>query len=421
MLSAFSSYLLAAASSTAMAQPPSAQAPQAQAGSPQTIVVTGERIADFRNRLAACLARNCPPNEDIDATTALAEILFDNGEYREARSVLLASIGRNSRHAEQYPEPVSDLYRANAVLARHLGFDQDAQRSTWEILHALQRGIPVEDGRHFTARLEVAESLIAFGEYYQARQQLRELQERARAAGRDDVVATAELREIWIQYLQGPDNEGIIRQLNTLAAAAEPRRSYGAKMLLIRIYNARGRRAEANRLIAQLGGSGTHRRLLFAPDYSVNQQDHGAGASTTSRTIQNSANTQPPVQPGLRGPTQMMVANNADRMTDNFDDQMIDVGFRIKPDGTVADVQIVNRRGTAGWDSPLLQSISGRRYAIAEDGSETYRLERYTYTSERRTTGLTSTRISNRSPRGRVEFRELNETHIPATPRPGTP
>jgi hypothetical protein len=43
-------------------------------------------------------------------------------------------------------------------------------------------------------------------------------------------------------------------------------------------------------------------------------------------------------------------------------------------------------------------------------------VERYSYTAERRTQGLTAARISNRSPRGRVEYRELSETHIPATP-----
>ena len=121
-------------------------------------------------------------------------------------SVLLASIGRNRREAARYPEPVSELYRANALVARHLGFDSDAQRSTWEILHALQRGIPVEDARHFTARLEVIESLIAFGEYRQARDQLRELASRARAAGRDDVVTIAQMRGLWLHYIEAPDS-----------------------------------------------------------------------------------------------------------------------------------------------------------------------------------------------------------------------
>ena len=40
-----------------------------------TITVTGPRIQDYRDRLAACLARRCPTNEDADSTLALAEAL----------------------------------------------------------------------------------------------------------------------------------------------------------------------------------------------------------------------------------------------------------------------------------------------------------------------------------------------------------
>jgi hypothetical protein len=421
MLNAFSSFLLIAASGNAVAQPsPSAgQEIRSPFGIQQTIVVTGDRMADYRRRLAECLARHCPPNEDIDATTALAGALFVAGEYREARSLLLASIGRNRREAEHYPVPVSDLYRANALVARHLGFDEDARLSTWEILHALQRGIPVEDGRHFTARLEVIESLIAFGEYVQARDQLRELANRARAAGRDDVVATAQMRGLWLAYVQAPESNEIVRELVTLSASPDARRSVAAKMLLIRIYSARGQTAQANALIAQVGSTGARRRLLSAPDFDLNQQDNLGTSAGNGRTIQGVANTPPP-RPGENSPTQLMGANLPDRMTDIYD-QLIDVGFRIRPDGTVADVQIVNRRGEPGWAPPLLRSIQGRRYAIAADGSETYRVERYTYTAERRTQGLSGTRISNRSPRGRVEYRELSETNIPATPRTGAP
>src|SRR5207253_2845852 len=130
MLTAFSSFLFAM-SNTATALPPPRAA--AQPGTPQTIVVVGQRLADLRAQLADCLARHCSPDEDIDVSTALAQALFVANEYREARSVLLASIGRNRRYAAQYPEPVSELYRSNALVARHLGFDMDAQRSTWEI------------------------------------------------------------------------------------------------------------------------------------------------------------------------------------------------------------------------------------------------------------------------------------------------
>jgi hypothetical protein len=407
MLNALSSFLLAA-SGTAVVQPQQPQQPPP--GTPQTIVVVGDRVADLRRRLAACLARHCPPNEDIDATTALAELLFENGEYRDARSVLLASLGRNRRQAAHYPEPVSELYRANALVARHLGFDVDAQRSTWEILHSLQRGIPVEDARHFTARLEVIESLIAFGDYTQARHELGVLATRARAAGRDDVVAATELRGLWLQYLQDPHGNEILRQLTALSAATDGYRSIGARMLLVRIYNARGQSRQADALIAQIAGRGTHRQLLFAPEYELVQQDNVEARAANGRAIMQA------LQGG--GPP-MLVDNLTDRLTDIYD-QLIDVGFRIRPDGTVVDVQILNNRGAPGWAPPLIQSISGRRYAVARDGSETYRVERYSYTAERRTQGLTGTHIGNRSPRGRVEFRELSETNIPATPATGS-
>src|SRR6476469_2341677 len=239
MLGALPSFLLIAASGTGFVQP-QPPSPPPQTDGPQTIVVVGARLADLRAQLADCLARHCRPDEDIEVTTALANALFVANEYREARSVLLASIGRNRGQAEHYPEPVSELYRANALVARHLGFDLDAQRSTWEILHALQRGIPVEDARHFTARLEVIESLIAFGDYVQARHELDVLADRARTAGRDDLVATAQMRGLWLQYVQAPDDNQVVRELITLSASPDARRSVAAKMLLIRIYNARG-------------------------------------------------------------------------------------------------------------------------------------------------------------------------------------
>lgn len=404
MLDAISAFLLAISGSTAAVQPPQPQQP-AQPGAPQTIVVVGDRLADLRRRLAACLARHCPPNEDIDATTALAELLFENGAYRDARTALLASIGRNRREAANYPEPVSDLYRANALVARHLGFDADAQRSTWEILRSLQRGIPVEDARHFTARFEVVESLIGFGEYDQARNELRALANRARAAGRDDVVAATEMRGLWLEYTQNPHSDELVRRLTQLSTSADGHRAVPARLMLVRIYNAQGRTREADALIAQLGTSGGARRqLLFTPEYELAQHDDAMGHASSQQAMQRDIMT---------GARPMMVDNLTDRMTDIYD-QIIDVGFRIKPDGTVADVQVVNNRGARGWEPPLLRSIAGRRYAVARDGSETYRVERYSYTAERRTQGLTGTHIGNRSPRGRVEFRELSETNVPA-------
>jgi len=413
MLKAISSILLAAIGTAGSAQPQSQPQSPPTAGPEQHVVVVGDRDA-YRRRLAECLARRCPPNEDIDATTALAEVLFDEGEYREARTVLRASIGRNRDEAARYPEPVSDLYRANARVTRQLGFDQEALRSTWQILSALRAGLPVEDHRHFTARLEIIESLTAFGEYQQAQRELRELRERASAAGRDEIVATAELRSLWISFIQGPTDNSTVRRLIELSASPDPRRSVGAKMLLVRIYNERGDRRRADEMIAQLGTGGAHRTLLFAPSYQVSQQDN-PGASRARGSSIDSSLSRPAPPPGGESHSSLVVGNLANRMTEQMEDQWIDVAFRIRADGTVEDVQVAGRRGSAGWERPLLESIASRRYSTTADGSKTQRLERYTYTS-RLTHQVTGTHIPDRTPSARVEYTLLSETNLPPSP-----
>src|SRR3954469_19179234 len=101
MITALASILLASASTASLSPP-----------SKQDIVVVGHAIDNAKANLAACLARHCPPNEDIDASLGLAEAQLLEGKYREARFTLLASLGRNKREADAYPIPVSDLYRA---------------------------------------------------------------------------------------------------------------------------------------------------------------------------------------------------------------------------------------------------------------------------------------------------------------------
>ncbi|HYI49314.1 MAG TPA: hypothetical protein VEX35_12705 [Allosphingosinicella sp.] len=377
----------------AHAQPPGGDASQ-------NITVTGVPLPDLRARLAACLARNCPPDEDIDATMALAEALFVAGDYRDARTALRGSLGRNRDEAARYPEPVSDLYRANARVARHLGMDDDAHHSTRQILRALQAGLAVEDHRHFTARLEIAQSMFAFGQYDLAIRGLRDLVERARAAGRDDVVAMAELRLLWVSYVQTPHG-GARDRLVEMSRSPDPYRSHGAKRLLIRIYSEYGDTQRADALIAELGRHSQRRQLLYSPPYELTERDNSG----------RSADRQ---EQALQGGGSLLIANISDRVVANFEDVHIDVGFWVRADGRVEDVEIVRRSSGASWAPPLLQSISGRRYAPADRA--TYRLERYTLTSgiERRVTG---THIPYRTARARVEYYDLGETVAP-TPAP---
>jgi hypothetical protein len=372
-------------------------AQQAPADQP-TIVVTGQRLQDYRDALARCLARHCPPNEDADATLALAEALFLNGEYHEGRDAVAASLRRNRNQARGYPEPVSDLYRAHTRLSRHLGQDTDARRSAYGILSALQEGIPQEDYRHFTARLELSEYLMLGGNYNGARRELNELIRVARAAGREDVATLAELRMLWFQNIAQPESDARAQLLRMTreTAPAQRMRSTGAKLLLARIYRREGRAADADALLAEIGrssaASAAHRRLISAPTYVLQIQDPNDIANNNGENF----------------PT----ANVLSRMSDNFEDKWIDVGFWITPDGHVSDLEIVRDSNENGWADPLLESIRGRVYSTASE--PTYRLERYTYTApyER----VTGTNIPRRSRRARVEYLDLTQNEPPPVP-----
>src|SRR4051812_26712954 len=74
------------------------------------ILVIGRQIADLQAALQACLAKQCPPDEDIAASLALAESQLLDGKYPDARKTLLGALKRNRRQADAYPVPVSDLY-----------------------------------------------------------------------------------------------------------------------------------------------------------------------------------------------------------------------------------------------------------------------------------------------------------------------
>src|SRR5205085_1071541 len=158
---------------------------------------------------------HCPPNEEIDASLALAENQLIYGKYHDARTTLLAALGRNKREAAEYPVPVSDLYRANGRVAAHLGLDADYYRSTWGIYHTLKYGLPPGDVRQFSALMEVAEMMYRTYGHERARLYYESVARRARKAGRPDIAAIAELRSA-IRHLP-PDS---VWQVNVIKRVA---------------------------------------------------------------------------------------------------------------------------------------------------------------------------------------------------------
>jgi hypothetical protein len=387
--------------------PPQAAAAGAPRDTAPPIVVTGIRIQSYRDRLAACLARNCPPNEDADATLALAEALFLNGAYGEGRQAVRTSIGRNRRHVAHYPEPVSDLYRAHSRLSRHLGYDHQAARSTDEILRALQAGIPQEDYRHFTARLEIADLQMIMGNATRARRELAQLIRLARSAGREDVAIMAELRTIWFDYIVDSNGNAKSRlaEMARSTDTGQRLRTTSAKVLLARIHRAEGDTARADALLAEIGhGTSLQRRLISSPPYQLLAHEVTGGADVVASSG------------GRMGQMNVFgLGSTIHRTPDNFRDKWIDVGFWVTPDGRVSGLEIVRRSSEDNWSDPLVESIQNRLYSTAPEA--TYRLERYTYTSAYET--ATGSRMQQHSPRARVEYMDLT-ANAPPTDRTGS-
>jgi tetratricopeptide (TPR) repeat protein len=375
LLLASAALLLATAASAATAPTPD----RAQ-GADKPIIVTGTSLRQTERNLKECLARHCPPNEDIDASLAHAENLFVAGDYKKARSTTLASIGRNSKFARQYPVDVSDLYRANGRIAAHLGEGHDYEFSTAEMRRILSGSFGSKDLRVIAAELEVASMYAEIGRIDRARQLYDEAEHDAKAIGREDLAGIVRVRAAWLHELQG--ESWLTRQaLQKIADDTSPAHRTArltALVLIARLDRLENKPDRIDALLAELRTRpGKTQALLFSPRIE-----------STSRMV--SIMTQHP---------DLVPAND-------FDDNWIDIGFWVTPEGKVNDAEVLRSRGDTFWAQPLLRSVQGRIYSPISDADGTYRVERYTWTSfwEYDHTG---THMRQRSADGRIEFLDL--------------
>ncbi|HEY0627844.1 MAG TPA: hypothetical protein VGD23_00790, partial [Sphingomicrobium sp.] len=373
----------------------------------------GQRIANAETALKSCLARRCPPNEDIDATLVLAETQILAGKYRDARKTLLKSLGRNKHVARQYPVPLSELYRANGRVAAHLGFDRDYYSSTWGIFRTLKEGLPNADERHFTARMEIAEMMFRTRGHSRARLYYEDLAKDARAAGRPDIAALAELRSV-LNHLPPYMRQAEVRKIAESDDPATRAASLQAKLALARLAYERNDVAEAEAIQRSLASYNFKRPILiYSPAYEMSEQqrtnDREFGIAMNSAPGSGGLGNPGGANGGRTATSSLPLGqfSTTHRISRNYDDMWVDVAFRISPDGTVSDLRIARSKGDTFWAKPLLKSIGGRRYTPAKEGSPgTARLERYTYTSGYEE--KSDSNMAGRSPNGRVEFIDLS-------------
>ena len=386
--------------------------------SAQPITVIGQRLPDLQARLGECLARNCPTDEDIDASLAVAEAQIIDGDYRAARRTLLSSLGRNKEDAKAYPIPVSDLYRANGRVAAHLGIDDDYYRSTWGIYRTLKEGLPDEKYRHYSALMEIAEMMGRTRNHERARLYYERIAASARRDGRPDIASLAELRRVlrhFPPYLREEAVQKILARTDPKLRAPV----LEGKLALARMAYETKDEAKGDAILSELAALSIRKPILvYAPTYDLglSETDNAdmPGLQDSSMVTPQSGGPdsgggsalQPTSGPRPTFPGGMSFSSR--RMALNVEDMWMDVGFKISPTGRVEGLQVLRSKGGLSWAKSLLASISGRRYTPAKQGSSTsFRRERYTFTS-----GLehgSGTKAKRHSPNARVEFFDLSD------------
>lgn len=366
----------------ALALPAVAQG-QAPRNDGQTIVVTGKRIEDTRRALEACLARKCPPLEDMAATMAHAENLFIGGDYSKARSTVQASARRNDRFARQHPQEVATLHRADARISIHLGDGETYRTSTVGAVRALRKGLDENHLTVLTGRFEVAEMHARLGRFDEASRAYSAIASDAARAGARDLAATAELRRAWLDYREFKSSK-YLQPLERLAESTDPelRNSrLAALVLLARVDREKGKPAGPDRLVEALADARLDKpTLLWAPPVGVPEAEDDRTPSYNDQTMST---------PGQA-----------------FDNTWADIGFWVKPDGRVSEAEVLRSSGPQGWLKPVLSSIGRRIYSKTADPAGSYRVERYTWTSLIRPE-RSGSRLQQRSPQGRIEYVDL--------------
>lgn len=354
-------------------------------GYDKPIIITGIRTSDLKATLAKCIERKCPPDQDIAASTALAEQEFIEGHYRDARTTLKSSLGRNKGYAKQYPEPVAKLFRADSRIAAHMGAGDEYRIETFAVVSALKAGIPSDDARVLAAEVEVGDMFARTDQIDAAVQKYHAIAERAAKANQPYVEGMARLRVVALYtQIASQNRQNYIAYAGPARAAAgdlagnrDPRlKPFGTAgdLLVKRLAAKNGDKAAVDQLIAAYVIAGTGKQnqpvVLFSPPMKgIGDLYDGSIPGVVWTKINDGE---------LIG-------------------QWVDISFWVKPDGTVDDVDVL--RGGVGalvgprkvnphfddiWTVPIVQQIKGRRYApLAGDpnGPGMMRVERYTLTA----------------------------------------
>ncbi|KQN15718.1 hypothetical protein QP178_09060 [Sphingomonas aurantiaca] len=376
--------LQAAVSSQAAAPAPVAPAHSAD-GEGKTIVVVGRRVEDSARALAACIARQCPPKEEIDASLAYAEDQFLAGDYPEAQRTLAKARGRNMRYKRELPVEVGDLLRASGRMLAVNGQRDAARITAIDSLDALKSGLPSTDRRIFIQRLAVGDAFAKEGRFIAARDVYNKVANQAAAAGDVRVKGYALFRIAGLYTSIAPlvpaYRQTAFDSLRRIDETTEPDLAPfrdAAKFLRCRLQGT-GVNAGRDCIAATNTDRVSKAELIYAPPIDLNNWRQ-ENPSTVAR---------------LHG---------------EATPQWADVAFRVAPDGTVRDIDTVRTSTNvdAGWMKLVTDALGERRYrplqrAPSDEGLR--RIERYSIVYD--VVSMKGTRIRARSSVPHIEILDL--------------
>lgn len=383
----------------------------ANAQADETIVVTAIPLSETEAKLAACLAQGCAPDADIAASLAHAENQFIAGKYGAARSTLVAALGRNRKHKAEYPVPVSDLLRANARVAEHMGEARAFRTSTLDMRDVLRSAFGADAPRALAAQIEVGDSRAKLGYPDEAHRIYSEVEERARAADQPRIAAFAQLRQGALAVTLAnasklpEDRLAASKRLRPLAENTDPAlRDFrlAANVLSARMASRTGDQRAVAALVAEFAAEGgAERPVLLYEAPLVTKYNFGQGADAI---LDNGLSA-------LVFPNATPVGQTTRRTNTLLrPDEWADVGFWVNADGRVSEAEVLRASGPEDWTQPVLANLAQRVYAPLKraDGDVSpghYLIERYTLTATwvDDPRGTTGTRLRKRDAIARIE------------------
>ncbi len=354
------------------------------------IVVIGQSLKDTQKAWQDCIARGCPPDEEIRAALTHAENQFITGDYRDARSTLNKTVGRNRKFGSKYPIEVSDLFRASSRIAEHLGEGDQFRLAVLDMRDTLRDALPENDPRTMVAQIEVADSRAKLGYPKEATRIYKDVAQKAFAAGHGRVGTYADLRRLLLDYAIAedgnypPDMKTALSGLKAIAdRPAEGAEDFGlvAAVTLARLDRKAGNNDSTAAIVKRFADKGGATRPILLSSEPIKLPDTGGMMQKSGNVLAMSAG--------------------------NMEDRWIDVGFWVNANGLVSDTEILRISGNGQWVKLVTDSIKSRIYAPLKlkEGAAApgfYMVERYSYTA-RYMDQVTGTRIGQRSAVPRIE------------------